>query len=123
MSNFFNPLRLEPVNLFDGVTVAASTTSSPSDRLPTYKDSKLHIYVENSGTSGHVMVTIYSTDSDTSTKKGIIKEFELGMAGSNYEFGWIDLDTPKIPAYIYSIAENIDPENSATISVTVDRYR
>lgn len=123
MSNFFNPLRLPPANLFLSETVAVSTTSAPSDRIPTYKDSKVHIYVENAGDSSNVTVTIYSSDSMTSTKKGVVKEFKLGAIGSGAEFGCIYLEPYNIPAYIYAVIKNDDSANTAVITTTVDRYR
>lgn len=123
MSNFFNPIWLPTANLFNNLTVAVSTISSPSARLPTFKDSKLHVYVENTGTSGNVTVTLYSTDSLTSTKRGVIKELELGATGSGFESEWIYLDTPEVPAYVYVQATNKSSSNPAIISVTVDRYR
>lgn len=123
MSNFFNPLRLPPKNLFDSLTVAALATSSASERLPTYKDSKLHVYVRNDGASTAVTVTIYSTDSLTSTHEGEVQPFTLGASGSGSEKAWIFLETTAIPAYLYAKITNSDAANSAIITVTVDRYR
>lgn len=123
MSNFFNPLRLKPVNLFDSLTVAAASSSDASVRLPTYKDSKLHIYIRNDGASTDVSVTIYSTDSETSTHEGVVEPFVLGASGSGSNKAWIYLAPTAIPAFMYAGIKNNDSVNSAIITVTVDRYR
>ena len=122
MSNFYNPLHLDPKDLFTAQALTVSggaTPSATSSRLPVYKDSKLQFYVSNTGASTNVTVIIYATPTLTSLRKGEIQTFTLGVNDD----GWTYLDTPAVPGYVYAIATNNDSSNSAIITATVDRYR
>ena len=107
------------------LTVSGGATPSvTSSRLPVGKLSKLHVNVANAGASTSVTVNIYGSPSLTSARKSHLATFTLGAAVGDtpYEAGkYIERDA--IPSYIYAVATNSDAVNTASIIVTLDRWR
>ena len=118
---------LAPANLFtnQALTVSGGTTpSATSSRLPVGMLSKLQVNVANAGASTSVTVDIYGSPTLTSARKTYLATFTLGAAvgAVAYEAGrYIEKDA--IPSYIYAVATNSDAANTASVTISLDRWR
>jgi hypothetical protein len=122
---------LTPYNLLENQALTVSggaTPSATSNPLPTGMLSKLHVYVANSGASTSVTVNIYGKKTATATIKEHLATFTLGAAtGSGaslvpYSAGRY-IESSAIPSFIYAVATNSDAANTASVTISLDRWR
>ena len=107
------------------LTVSGGATPSvTSSRVETGKLSRLIVYAANSGASTSVTVNVYGSPTSTSLRKILLATLTLAAAVGSvaYEAGnYIASDA--IPSHVYAVATNADAANTASITVTLDRYR
>jgi hypothetical protein len=122
-----NPMLLDPTDLFTAQALTVSGGATPSltssPRLAVGKLSKLHVFVRNTGASTNCTISIYGAPTSTGTMTESLAVFTLGAGNvTPYSAGrYIERDA--VPRYIYAVITNSDAANTATITVTLDRYR
>ena len=121
-----SPLLIESVNLLDAQALTVSGGSTPtatSSRLGVGGLSKINISVKNTGASTSVTVSIYAVNAPTGGIPYLIRPFTLGAGNVTAYTAGCYIDKDAIPRYIYAVATNADAANTATITVSVDRWR
>lgn len=127
----YSPLTFDPVDLLTNQALTGSggaTTSVTSDPLKVAMMSKLYVYVSNAGESTSVTIDIYGKKNETTNIKAHLATFTLGAATGTgaslvpYSAGRY-IESSAIPSFIYAVATNSDTANTASISVTIDRWR
>lgn len=127
----YSPLTFDPVDLLTNQALTVSdgeTPSATSDPLKVAMMSKLYVYVSNAGESTSVTIDIYGKKNETTNIKAHLATFTLGAAtgaGESlvpYSAGrYIEKDA--IPSYIYAVATNSDAANTASVTISLDRWR
>ena len=123
----FDPHVIGSIDLMTGQALTVSggaTPSKTSNALQISKLSKLHVYVGNAGLSTNVTVDIYGKTKETSTIKSHLATFTLGAgtAQAPYSAGrYIEKDA--IPSFIYAVATTSDTANTASVTISLDRWR
>ena len=127
----YSPLTFDPVDLLTNQALTGSggeTSSVTSDPMKVAMMSKLYVYVSNAGASTSVTVDIYGKKNTTTNIKAHLATFTLGAAtGAGeglvpYSAGrYIEKDA--IPSYIYAVATNSDTANTASVTISLDRWR
>lgn len=111
-------ITIDPTNILFQEEIAASGTLSTSG-LSTVNCTKLNVYIANTGTSTNVDITVKgSPTSDLALYKIIGDKINLVAADSNGPM----IGDADIPGYLWFTVENKDSENSAIITITVERY-
>lgn len=121
-----NPLIYDSVDLFTNQALTISggaTPSATSTRIPVSMLSKIQIGVKNTGASTNVTVSIYAVDKATNGISWVLRPFTLGAGNVTPYTAGCYIERDAIPKYIYAVATNNDAANTATITVSVDRWR
>lgn len=119
-----NPFLIDPVDLFTNQALTVSGGATPSvtsEDLFIAKLSKIHVFVANSGASTNVTVTIKGKPTASSTMESVLAVFTLGATGTADAKAGRFIE--QFPSYIYAVASNADAVNTATITVTLNRFR
>jgi hypothetical protein len=121
----YDPIIADPLNLFTASSLTVSggaTPSRTSDPVTVGKLSKLHVFVSNAGASTNCTITIYGKPTPTSPLNSTLAVFTLGAASGEtpYTAGrYIE----GFPSYVYAVITNADVANTASITITLNRFR
>lgn len=118
---------LDPFNLFENEALTVNGGAKPSatsDPLPTGMLAKLHVYVSNAGASTSVTVDIYGKKNATTNVREHLATFTLGAASGSvpYSAGRY-IEDKAIPSFTEAEITNSDPDNPASVTVSLDRWR
>jgi len=120
----YNPLIIDPVDLFTAQALTASGGATPtlsSAVLPVGRLSRITVYVRNAGASTDCTIAIKGSPTSAKTLEKTIQTFNLNA--STVAKAGIGISSVDIPAFIWATITNNDAVNVATITVELERFR
>lgn len=120
----YNPLTIDPVDLFTAQALTASGGATPSlssAALPVGKLSRINVYVQNAGASTDCTIAIKGSPTSAKTLEKTIQT--LNLNASTVTKAGMGISSDDIPAFIWATITNNHAVNAATITVELERFR
>lgn len=117
-------LRLDPVDILTGAALTVSGGATPSITTAPKNVGgldRLYVFVANGGASTNCTITIKGKPTADSTMESALAVFTLGATGTADAKAGRYIE--QFPTFVYAVASNADPANTASATVTLNMFR